>query len=153
MTLNKSSNQKVFQLLHNAIDTLIVMADLFSVDNYLTLDEKAQIFIFCDKIHKLISVDSLKLLNQLIKSMDKISYKYLKHELDCISKNHKGKTFHHVNMYVSHLESKVMNLACQRKFELDKILEKSLKQVVSIAIKVILFKFFTCYYYLISILI
>lgn len=142
MTLSKKHSQKVFQLLQKAIDTLIVLINIVSVENYLTLEDKTQIFMFCNKIYKFISLDALKLLYQLVKSMDSMNYRMLKQELDCISKKKKNDVFNNANQYISFLESKVMDFTCPRKFELDKSLEKPLKQVVNKSIKVSLKKRF-----------
>lgn len=119
------------------METLVTMLNLFPAESFLTLEENVQIITFCNKMSKLVPTDCFKLVTQLIKSFDSLSFNMLKDELDCISKKQRDQNLSTINSCISNLETKVVNIKALRRLDLDKAMEKPLKQVVHKAIMVI----------------
>lgn len=114
----------------------MILVNLYAADSYLTLEDNAQIFTFCNRIYKVIPIDSLNLLTEIIKSMNSVGYNMLRHKLDCITKKKEDEIFCCINTCISNLESAVVNINAQRRLVLDKAIEKSLKQILNKAIMV-----------------
>lgn len=112
------------------------MVNLFPAESFLTLEDSVQIITFCNKMSKLVPIECFKLVTQLIKSFDSLSFNMLKDELDCILKKQRNQNLSTINTCISNLETKVVNIKALRRLDLDKAIEKPLKQVVNKAIVV-----------------
>lgn len=112
------------------------MLNFYSAEKYFTYEEKIQIFVLCNKFYKFLPVDSLKLINQLIKSMNSMNYKIIEQEVINILKIHINEISDNIYTNISSVESKVMNFYDPPKLQLDQIMEKYLKQTVDLTVKV-----------------